>query len=282
MSEPSSAPAPAPAPVSALPDIPPLPPGAPTLARHLARWLEYARNTCQCPIGDADEAAYAEAVAVLAALPIAERQSADIGGAVHWRDEDGRWVPESLIHIAKQLEDDVVRTIATAALCLSESLSRFKSLSFAEAQALLGQLAADHGVILGGKRGDVYLYSFDRGLRVSVTSQDRVTFGPTIEIAKQLLNEWLQEEEASAELKAIVASAFALDEQKRLRVSEILRLRRYQVGHPKWVQAMAVIAQSMEPMGKREYLRCHIRDKSGVYTMVPLDLSAVKVSEIAA
>jgi len=264
--------------VAGLPGLPLVADGAPTLARHLGAMLGLIARRPDLELNVGDAAAYVDAIAALATLPSAAATRREIDGVEHWRDEDGRWVPVTLIRTAKQLEDGLVRIIATGALSLSLSLSRFKTMSFAEALGLIELIASKHNVTLTGKRGDIYLYSHDREWMVSVTGQDKVTFDPSIAIAQQMLSEWLSAEDASADLKAIVAQAFALDEQKRLRVQEILRLRRYDVQHPKWKAAMDVIAQSMETIGKREYLRVHRRNAAGGYVLVPLDLASVERS----
>jgi len=156
------------------------------------------------------------------------------------------------------------------------TLKRFKSLSFIEGQALLDVLATDYDVKLGGRKGNVHLYTYDRRFKVEIANQDRITFNAGIEVAKALFQEWLRDADASEEIKVIVGKAFELDDQKRLRAQEILRLSKYQIQHPTWHKAMRAVAEAMEVIGTREYMRFYERDVSGDYRMISVDFASVE------
>ena len=258
------------------PGLPMLPKGVPTLARHLDWALRFITERCQCQLTHADTLHLGNAVAALEALPKVPSATRRIGDTDYMTDEAGRLEPISLVKAPKLLEDDLVRRIAQGAISVNHSLGRFKTMSFWEAQSLLDTLAAEHNVTPSSRRGDIYLYSYDRKWKVSVTSQENITFGPTIEVAKQLLIEWLDDEQASPELKSTITDAFQINDQKRLRVGEILRLRGRNNPHPKWQAAMRVISEAMETIGSREYLRVYRRDAGGTYRLLALDLSSVE------
>ncbi len=261
-----------------LPSIPALPTGAPTLAKQLKYWMEIAhRNWVHLPSCEAEEAAEMSAMMVTGIAALTNVQAVppptvELEGKTYWREPEGSLVPASLVKPAKLLEDDFVRTVVSGALSVSGSISRFKSLSFCEAQALLDTLAQDYGAKMGGVKGNVSFYSFDREWLVEIRVQERIAVNVGIEIAKSLLNEWLSEAEASDEVKAVINRVFALDDQGRVRVAELVRLRGYEIRHPKWTAALRAINEAMETVGKTEYLSVKRRNGKGRYDRIPLDL----------
>jgi len=265
-----------PSPVPTAADLPALPAGVSPVVCQLHRWLELA--LAAAAEGGWDEVtapAWWESVAVLrAALPLIEDGRRLIDGVPYWRDSTGRWVPESLVSEVDQLIDQVVRPIAVGALSVSAALTRLKTQAFADCRALLELLAERHGTRLESARGNYRLYSFDRAWRIEVAAQDRIDFSPQIEVARTLFRQWLDQAEASPEVKAIVARAWDLDETGRLRVREIVRLANYRVEHPLWRAAMKAVQEAMFVVGSQEYLRVHRRNGSGGYDLVTLDFAS--------
>ncbi len=253
-----------------LAEIPPLQPGTPTLAKHL-RWALDLIVAADLAL----EAGHPfwDALDALKALPTVPDAREIIGDKAFWREEDGRLTPEKLVKPHKLLEDAFVRTVAGGALSINATLSRFKAMSFAEAQALIDTVASDYGVQMGGKGGNVSFFTHDRSFKVEIQVQERITVGLTIEAAKAALNEYLAEAEASDEVKAIIASAFGIGDQAGVRVAELVRLRRLNITHPRWLAAMKAIDDAMETAGKAIYLRVKRRNAEGKYDLIPLHLA---------
>lgn len=255
--------------------MPGLPPGAPTLAKVLHRLLgEVLATKAYTTWDDASISAVNDALEAIAALPTVPDAREVVGDKVFWREEDGRLTPEALVKPAKLLEDMFVRTVAGGALAINASLIRFKAMSFSEAQALIDTVARDYGVTMGGKAGNSSFFTHDRSFQVQIQAQERITVGATIEVAKAALNEYLAEAQASDEVKAIITSAFGIDDQGRVRVAELVRLRRLNITHPKWLAAMRAIDDAMETAGKAIYLRVKRRLPDGKYELVSLDLAS--------
>jgi len=271
-----------PAVADTLPPPPALPPGSPSLARHLHAAL---RALCQTWNEDVIETttdtfdlvvgAYHGGLAALAALPALKPPTVSIGEKVYYEEEDGSLTPEGVMRPQRVLEDDFVRTVAAGALAVNGSLGRYKKMTLSEGYGLLGVLGQDYGDTRINAGTRVTFHTIRRDWRVEITSADRIAFGPTIAIAQSLLNEWVRAEEGSEVLKAAITSAFGLDDQGRLRVSEVLRLRRYKIDHPKWKAAMEAIADAMVVTGAREYVRIYQRQPDGSYRQIPLDLAGV-------
>lgn len=271
-----------PAVADALPPPPALPPGAPSLARRLhaalcalcRTWNEDVIETTT-DTADLVAGAYHGGLAALAALPTLKPPTVSIGDKTYYEEEDGSLTPEGVMKPQRVLEDDFVRTVALGALAVNGSLSRYKKMTLSEGYGLLGVLGQDYGDARVNAGTRVTFHTVRRDWRVEIASADRIAFGPTIVVAQSLLNEWVQAEEGSEVLKAAITSAFGLDDQGRLRVSEVLRLRRYKIDHPKWRAAMEAIADAMVVTGAREYVRIYQRQPDGSYRQIPLDLAGV-------
>lgn len=260
-----------------LPCIPALPSGAPTLAKHLHAMLAiiHRRSVRVAPLNDLEAADVAAAETALAVLPAAAPATVALEGKTYWRDEDGALVPERMVKPFRFLEDDFVRTVATAALSTSSTLARLKALSFSEAQALIDTLASVHGVKVGGKAGNVSFFSYDREFRVQISVQERLAVNANIVTAKTALNEWLAVTDAGDEARALINAAFGLGDQDGIRVAELVRLKKLVIDHPMWRAAMAAIDDALETAGKAQYLRVYRRDPGGKYQQIPLDLASV-------
>lgn len=252
--------------------IPPLPDGVPTAARHLHAVLASVADLA--PGMDQDAVtAFVEACGWLASLPSAGSATVEVSGRVFWQDEDGSLIAASLVKPAKSLEDSFVRTVVTGALATTATLRKLKALTFSEAQSLIGILGVEHGVEMGGKAGNVTFHTFDRKFKVQITAQDRLAVGPAIDVAKKALQDWLAEAEAGEEVRALINTAFGLDDQGRVRATELVRLRRLHITHPKWRAAMDAIDDALEVAGKAIYLRVYQRREDGRYDLIPLDLA---------
>ena len=255
-------------------DVPALPDGAPSLARHLAWALKFI-GCLQPPMtlpGDLES--YGEAIAALEAIEGVAAPTQEIGGKRYWARSDGSLIPDDLVKAEHRLEDEVVRRIATGALGVSGILGRYKAYSMAEVYGYVELLAQEYG---GGKtgKGSVTLGTYDGTWRVQIASADKITFGPEIHVARGLLLDYLAAEPGSDALKAVVQGALGLDRQASIRPREVLRLRAYEIGHETWQEAMRAIDASLRSSGTARYLRVYCRDEGGRWVQVPLDLASV-------
>ena len=255
-------------------DVPALPDGAPSLARHLAWALTYIRHLQRPMALPSDLESYGEAVAALEAIEGVAAPTQEIGGRRYWARDDGTLVPDELVRPEWRLEDEIVRRIATGALGVNGILGRFKSRSMAEVYGYVELLAQEYGVAETGK-GSVTLHSYDRSLRVQIASADKLSFGPEIHVARGLLLDYLAAEPGSDALKAVVQGALGLDRQASIRPREVLRLRAYEIGHETWQEAMRAIDASLRSSGTARYLRVYRRDEGGRWVQIPLDLASV-------
>jgi len=156
---------------------------------------------------------------------------------------------------------------------LSQEAVQFKSESLDAIDALVEKTATEHGVVLGGKKGNVTITSFDGSIRIIRAISDRVAFTEQLQVAKTLIHEMLEEltKGARKEIKALIDNAFQIDKQGDISVPRILGLRRVNIQHAKWKRAMEVIADSIRIESSKEYIRFYERNNAGEYTRVNFD-----------
>lgn len=189
----------------------------------------------------------------------------------------GNPIPERLIDPHKIEQDDFVGMLICKAKEQQATLRAFKELAFGECAAFLELLGEKYNVEKGGRKGNVTYTSFDGRKQVIVAMHDNIQFGPELQIAKQLIDEYLRGLTAGAddELKVFVNDVFEVDKQGKLNKRKILDLRKYNIEHPLWLDAMEAIADSINIASTKQYIRFREKDEDGKWLNIPLDFAAL-------
>lgn len=193
-------------------------------------------------------------------------------------DAKGREVPLDLVRPQDQLQDETVRKIVGYFIAASEQLRRLKQHTFDDISAFEAILAQEYETSIGGAKGNKTLTSYDGLYQVQVQVQDRVDFGPELQIAKGLIDECLNEWSADSrpEIQAIVTRAFNTDKEGQINRSEIFMLLRLEIEDARWQRAMSAIRDAMRVVGSKTYVRCYMRDHAeAAWEPVVLDLARV-------
>lgn len=199
-----------------------------------------------------------------------------IDGERHMRDAKGRLVPVSTIKPADKLEDETVRKVIGYARDLSAQIGRFKQHTFDDLGALEALLAQEYGATKGGAKGNKTFMSFDGLLKVQVQVQDHIDFGPQLQVAKELIDECLNEwaADANAELRTIVTRAFNTDKAGQINRAEIFMLLRVGIEDARWKRAMEAIRDAMRVVGSKTYVRCYSRPNHDAgWSAITLDMA---------
>lgn len=201
----------------------------------------------------------------------------EIDGKRYLRDAGGRLVPEELVKPEHRLEDQTVRRITGFACQLSEQIARFRGHTFDDVATFVELLAEKYGGRRGGRKGNITLTSFDGCLKVQVHVQDQLTFGPELQVAKELVDEcitgWARG--ASAEIRALVEHAFQVDKEGRINRAALFALRRLDIDDDGWRAAMAALSDAIRVIGSKEYVRFYRRDTpKGAWRPITVDLAA--------
>ena len=189
---------------------------------------------------------------------------------------DGGMMPVELIKPMDLLKDGVVRKVLGYGIALSQQVSRFLGHTFADINSLEALMAQEYGARLGGKKGNITLYTFDGLYRLEVRVQARLDFGPELQTAKSLFDECLTEWAAGtrAELRAIVTRAFNTDDAGKISRSGIFMLLRTESEDPRWQNAVRAIRDAMLVIGSKTYVRMWMRPTSdSAWQSVTIDLA---------
>ncbi|MCK3776455.1 DUF3164 family protein [Ensifer sesbaniae] len=135
----------------------------------------------------------------------------------------GGFDPVGAVKEQYKLEDQTVRKCIAYAREASARIARLKVNTFADLGALDALLAEKFGAKIGGKKGNRTYQSYDGLQKVTVQVSDQITFGAELQIAKNLIDECLNEWSADSrpEIQAIVTRAF--NTQKEGQVSRARR-----------------------------------------------------------
>lgn len=194
-------------------------------------------------------------------------------------DVKGRLVPERLIKDHEKLEDQTVRKILAYAEDLNAQIARFRGHTFDDVSSFMDILAEQYGASKGGTKGNVTLTSYDGCLKVVVQVQEFLTFGPELQVAKQLfdacISRWAKD--VDGKVRALVDHAFQVDKEGRINRQALFGLRRLEIDDEDWQAAITALNDSIRTQGSREYVRFYKRsDPRGRWAAVTIDLASVR------
>ncbi len=201
-----------------------------------------------------------------------------IDGKTYMSNGKGGFQPIETIKAQHLIEDETVRKILTYAVDLSDQVRRFKEHTFDDIGAYEAILAQEYDTRLGGMKGNKTLHSVDGLFKVQVQVADHFDFGPELQIAKELVDECLNEwaSDAGPELRTIVTNAFRTDKAGQINRSEIFMLLRLDITDKRWVRAMGAIKDAMRIIGSKTYVRCYRRaHHDAQWLPVSIDLAKV-------
>lgn len=202
----------------------------------------------------------------------------------YMRDALNRLVPIELIRPIDRTRDELVREIVADALPLAGQLAAFRDRTLDTIQAFIQLSAEQFGVTVGGKEGNVDLTTYDGEYKVRRAVAKSMRFDERLQAAKALLDELLREWTADGrpEIRVLINDAFQVDTQGEISVERVLGLRRHDITEPRWVTAMAAIAESVRIVGAKEYVRIYKRTEHGKYELIAMDVSSARKQEPAA
>lgn len=171
----------------------------------------------------------------------------------------GQQVPLKGIRPADIIRHEFVQKAIELAKAQSYQLAEFKKQQMNEFDAFMGLLAQEYAVEMGGKKGNVTLRSFDHKQKVTLQVQESIELGPELLVAKELIDECLNEwsEGANENLKLIIEQTFATDKKGKVSVQKVLGLRRLKITDDsgKWQRAMDIIADAIQVIDSTRFIR---------------------------
>lgn len=185
----------------------------------------------------------------------------------------GHLVPESIIPEIFKLRDDLVKQLVAAAEGIGLAVAEFKQSSMSEISKFIELSAMEHGVQIGGDKGNATLMSYDGQYRIIRAIDESISFNEGMTTARELIFKCIEKWSKGADphLATLVSRAFETDKNGHLSTSRILALRSYQIDDEDWQKAIAMIGQSVQVQAKVHYLRFYRKTESGRWQQIPLD-----------
>lgn len=193
-------------------------------------------------------------------------------------NDKGHLVPVALVKEEHKLEDQLVRGLFAEARRLNADLAFYKRSANDDIGAFLTLLGEKYGLKKGGKKGNITLLSYDGLTKVQVAVSDSIDFGPQLQIAKTLIDEFIKDssEGVNEAILTLVNHAFAVDKEGRVNRANILGLRRLDIQAEKWKAAMQAISDSMRVTSTKQYIRFYRRETIiAPWVAMTLDFAAV-------
>ena len=195
----------------------------------------------------------------------------------YMQDAKGRLIPKSMVKPQDQLRDQTVKIIVERFKKSHEVLKDCKVKSMQDISELEEIVAEKYQAKLGGKKGNLTLYSFDGKYKVMRSFADRIVFNEAAKSAEALFKECILEwgQGSDPKLVSLVNYAFETDKQGNLSFSKIYSLLHYNINDEKWLRAKQAIIDSMNVAYSKSYIRVYERvGDTEVYKAIPLDIAA--------
>jgi len=181
-----------------------------------------------------------------------------------WENKQGDLVHKDLIPADKQLEDDFVEALVQKANNMHDVLATFKNEAFEECMAFVEILRDRYSMVkIKSDIGSVTFKNYNGTKVVQIQVAKILVFDNKINLAKEKLDEYLNEitNNSSSDIKTIITRAFNVDNGK-VDTKQILSLKTYEIEHPKWLEAMALIDDAVEIASTKSYIR--FKESAGI------------------
>lgn len=191
-------------------------------------------------------------------------------------DADGNLILITNIHESDLVEHDMVLSIASIWETLTGKMERFKQYCFEDVTTYVELLFEKYKTKRGGTEGNMSFTTFDRRYKLVIAIQRLITFGPEVLVAKAKMLEAAKEMSAddSHDVETMITAAFTqIDGQ--LRVAEVLRMCNYKFTNATWNEAVGIVREAIEVIGKKKQIRLYRRNDAGQYDAVPLNIAAL-------
>lgn len=196
----------------------------------------------------------------------------------YWVDAKDAFIPVKMLKPIDLARDTLVGEIVTKAIELNKLMKQFKESSFGDIGAFVDLSANEYGVKLGGKKGNVTLYSFDGRYLIQRAMADRIAFDERLQAAKKLIDQCLADwtEGARPELQILINRAFSTDKSGAVSTGAVLALRRYEIDDQRWHRAMEAIGESLQVIATSSYIRIYERiGDTDQYMPIALNMATV-------
>lgn len=189
----------------------------------------------------------------------------------------GHLIPIDKVKPIDKLRDEVVKDMIAIAIKQRAEMRAAKNRLFYSFNDFIELSAQEYEVMLGGKKGNTTLMSYDGKYKVQVAVSENIVFDERLQVAKQLIDECLKDwtQNSSDNIKVLINQAFQVDKEGKVSTGRVLALRSLDINDDKWKSAMDAISDAIQVTDTKEYIRFYERDEAGAYHQISLDFSNV-------
>lgn len=198
--------------------------------------------------------------------------------AGYWRDANDGLIPITKIKAIDKDRDQLVKQLCGQAQKASAALMAFKLTAMQAFTDFVGRSLAEYDAKLGGKKGNVTLYSFDGSFKIVRAMQENIVFDERLQVAQSLIAECIStwSKGSNDNIKVLVNQAFQVDRAGKINTGRVLGLRALKITDPKWLKAMEAISDSTKTISTKAHIRFYERDDaSGEYLPIALDVASL-------
>lgn len=194
-------------------------------------------------------------------------------------DAQGRLVHKDQVSEIDKSRDELVRHIVLNALSVQKYLIEFKENSMSQIDSFVDLSAMEYDVQIGGRKGNITLYSYDGRYKIQVAIAEYLVFDERLQVAKKMIDDCLTHwtEGSRSEVKTIIQDAFSVNQEGKINTRRILALRRLDITDPLWRRAMDAISDSLQVAGSKQYLRIYERVEGArdAWKHISLDMASI-------
>jgi hypothetical protein len=185
----------------------------------------------------------------------------------------GHLVPVSAIREIDIVRDTLVQDLIKEVKVRSAETASFKAQCQSQISSFVEVAAQEHGVAMGGAKGNVSLTSFDGRYKVVRAIDETIQFSEGLVVARELIDRCIQRwtDGANSNLVVLINKAFETDRAGNLSTARVLSLASVNIDDPEWQKAIEAIHQSIQVSATKAYVRFYERNATGQYVQIPLD-----------
>lgn len=196
-----------------------------------------------------------------------------------WNDEAGVSIPFNRITKAERLMERHSAKILRDATAVNAKLVALRDtiseLSMEAYEAFMEEKNSNKE-----SKGNFTWYNFNRSIKVEVSISEAIQFDDlTITAAKEKFQQFLEENVTSKIdfVKQMITDAFETQRNAKLDAKRVLSLIRYEskINNALFSEAVKLIQESIRRPKSKTYFRVWVKDESGAYKNVELNLSSL-------
>ncbi|MDQ7084424.1 MAG: DUF3164 family protein [Sulfurovum sp.] len=180
-----------------------------------------------------------------------------------WINKKGETVHPDMVRADDKMKDELVYDILEKVNEKREVLRDFKKEALQDIATYMEILRDEYGLDVTKKsnKGNITLESFDGLKKVQIAVATHIGFDEKLTFAKEKFDMYFKEitKDANGDLKTLIMKVFEVDKKGNVNVKQILSLKSYDIEHPLWIEAMAIIDDAIEVVGSKSYIRFYER-----------------------